>query len=1013
MTVFKRLVPSLLFALFIAFELCGSTLWVPMLSAESPVSTEQKNVEQTIESLKQLYLKTVTLNWLGDSRKADFLQTLLGTFDKDLQRNFQANITGDYKSVILQNYSLVADSHVQFLLEWASSNEYRNAGTLINMIHSIEPVECEHAYIPVLRALKKRVDFAVVQERTQRNLELKGCIDDALITAFENPEDQFAFGEKLYKATDPEDIPIWWFDDRQYEIFTARPNEHIDSGAQLDLNTADPQELAQLSELTDGLACAIVTYREEHHGFNGVEELRYVPGFNEAMYEDIRPLVMVTPTVKPKKKWTVMVWLNADNNLEGAGLSDVNEMELVGSTRDLNIVVQIDRCKGHSTVEGNWSGARRYYVMKDEDQGNIRSPLIEDVGEADMASANELSAFGCWTVEHYPADRYMLVIWNHGSGWQGISSDDDSFYHLSTPEMTQAVTSIAKRMNELQPEKFRLDIVDHDACLMALIEVGYELEEAAEIFVASQQLEPGDGMPYDEYLAPLAANPDMETEALARLMVEKFVLSYVRNGSQNPGRRDIVTATQSAVRTSNLVPLVKAVDALAKRLLGDFQLYSKLRDENNYALSLIRAFKSNRENVDLYHLVASLQSAEDLPEDIHGLCQNIRDIMGWRFNGLDPMDRPKTVKSRTPGFVIWGINNWQVPPQDLWGPSGELYHSRYVRTPLENDGNGWYRAALTPFVEIDVVENGRRAKRLINTIDYQIVGKGGEKSEKRSFTRSKIQEYRVETAFPKSSPLIASAHTNGMANSHGINIYFPYPLDFARPYEELKFSKDTKWDELISKVPRYEARSKGLLCGPVLARRSGAASRYDDAVSGKGFTLDYLVDPAVYGWDFTRILKQYRDGFVIASGVSLNSFESDTIAPSGDELLSYVQGGGKLILFSRKEQESNRFNTFFSKIGCEFAASQQRESTITLCGTELTSTTGTKDGWKYFFGSVTMRPHDNVTRFIEDADGKCLGLYRRYGSGAIVYIGTRFASIDGAGFRKALMERALELLEVQ
>jgi len=630
-----------------------------------------------------------------------------------------------------------------------------------------------------------------------------------------------------------------------------------------------------------------------------------------------------------------------------------------------------------------------------------------------MASVNELATFGEWTVEHYPADRYMLVIWNHGSGWQGISSDDSSFYHLSTPEMTSAVTSIAQRINELQPEKEKLDIVDHDACLMAMIEVGYELSDSVEIFLASQELEPGDGMPYDDYLTPLAADPDMETENLAKIMVEKFILSYSRDGSQTSDDEDITTATQSAVRTKNLIPLVQAVDKLAKRLLGDFKLYSKLREENNRSLSQLRAFKDNRENADLYHLVASLQAAKGLPEDIKELCQNIRNLMGWRFKGLDPMDRPRTVKSKTPGFVLWGINGWQLPPEDLFGPTGELYHSRYVRTPLEEQSNGWYRASLTPFVQINAIKDGRRHNQLINTIEYQIIEKDGTKGEKRTINRSKTQEYRIETNFPKSSPLIASGHTQGMANSHGINIYFPYPLDFARPYEELKFSRDTKWDELISKIPQFEAQSKGLLCGPVLARRSHAVSRYDDALTNRGFKLDKLRDPAVFAWDYTSILNQYKDGFVIASGVSLNSFESENIAPSGDELLSYVQGGGKLILFSRKEQESNRFSNFFRKIGCEFSAAVQRESEITLSGTELSSTTGKKDGWKYFSGSVAMRPFSDATRFIDTSDGQCLGIYKRYGSGGIVYIGTRFASIDDENFRQALIERALELLGVQ
>ena len=69
--------------------------------------------------------------------------------------------------------------------------------------------------------------------------------------------------------------------------------------------------------------------------------------------------------------WTILVFVNGDNDLEAAGLDDVNEMEQVGSTADVNIVVQFDRSPGHSTSDENWSGARRYYVEADDDTTSI------------------------------------------------------------------------------------------------------------------------------------------------------------------------------------------------------------------------------------------------------------------------------------------------------------------------------------------------------------------------------------------------------------------------------------------------------------------------------------------------------------------------------------------------------------------------------------------------------------------------------------------------------------------
>ncbi len=42
-----------------------------------------------------------------------------------------------------------------------------------------------------------------------------------------------------------------------------------------------------------------------------------------------------------KYKWTIMVYVDGDNNLEGAGIDDINEMELAGSTNEVAIIVYL------------------------------------------------------------------------------------------------------------------------------------------------------------------------------------------------------------------------------------------------------------------------------------------------------------------------------------------------------------------------------------------------------------------------------------------------------------------------------------------------------------------------------------------------------------------------------------------------------------------------------------------------------------------------------------------------
>jgi clostripain len=135
-------------------------------------------------------------------------------------------------------------------------------------------------------------------------------------------------------------------------------------------------------------------------------------------------------------EWTVMVYLDADNNLESAGIDDINEMEIVGSTTEVNIVVQVDRIPYSvlaSNNEGyaddisnsNWTTTRRYYITQDFDPVQINSQLKSDLGELNMGDSQTLIDFTNWATINYPARKYLLVIWNHGGGFRSLSLTKD------------------------------------------------------------------------------------------------------------------------------------------------------------------------------------------------------------------------------------------------------------------------------------------------------------------------------------------------------------------------------------------------------------------------------------------------------------------------------------------------------------------------------------------------------------------------------------------------------------
>jgi hypothetical protein len=270
-------------------------------------------------------------------------------------------------------------------------------------------------------------------------------------------------------------------------------------------------------------------------------------------------------------EWTVIVYLDADNNLESAGIDDINEMEIVGSTTDVNIVVQVDRIpysvlaannEGYldNISNSNWTSTRRYYITQDFDSVQINSQLISDLGELNMGDPQTLVDFANWAVANYPAKKYLLVIWNHGGGFRSpayttkdIAWDDTSGGDkITMSELEYALSAISTQMGK------KVDIVGMDACLMAMTEVAYQIKDYADILVTSEESEPNDGWPYDTILGQLVVNPTTSPEQLATDIVDKYIYSYPS-----------YDVTQSAIDLSHMDTLATQLSNLALAIMSD------------------------------------------------------------------------------------------------------------------------------------------------------------------------------------------------------------------------------------------------------------------------------------------------------------------------------------------------------------------------------------------------------------------------------------------------------------
>ena len=318
----------------------------------------------------------------------------------------------------------------------------------------------------------------------------------------------------------------------------------------------------------------------------------------------------IIPPVPEEAKWTVMVYLAAGNNLETVGIQDINEMEIIGSTKDVNIVVQMDRIPldvlndfglGHldDSSNNNWTGTRRYYITQDMNSEIISSKLKMDLGQKDMGDPETLKDFAQWAIQNYPAQRYMLVLWNHGGGFRSPETSRDICWdwnfgldsRITMPQLEDALSFISGQLGK------EIDIIGMDACYMGMIEVAYQVKDYAQIMVASEASVPGDGWQYDAVMESLVTNPNQNANQFASEIVDSYYHQYSGTGSN---------VTLSAIDLSQIDNLADQISGLAQAVINDSSVpkenYRDTRDSSQYYTGV------GFEYIDLKHLVNQLPS---------------------------------------------------------------------------------------------------------------------------------------------------------------------------------------------------------------------------------------------------------------------------------------------------------------------------------------------------------------------------------------------------------------------
>jgi hypothetical protein len=269
-------------------------------------------------------------------------------------------------------------------------------------------------------------------------------------------------------------------------------------------------------------------------------------------------IVSCTKAAETEKAYTVMVYL-VGSDLEsgkepseppqGAGSTNLDQMMKIGSSPNLNIVVQTGGAKRWVNPQVDAKSVQRWLIQKGEmvQQG-------EKLGPVDMGKPQTLQDFVIWAMKTYPAKKYFLDLWDHGGGSVGhtYGADENTENSLSLTDLKQALQNATTATGQ------KFELIGFDACLMANLETAHTMSPFSKYLVASEEVEPGGGWDYRIFLSAIEKNPNIDGLELGKAVAGSF------KSATQEAEPDAVGEITLSVTDLSLVPdVIKSLEALA------------------------------------------------------------------------------------------------------------------------------------------------------------------------------------------------------------------------------------------------------------------------------------------------------------------------------------------------------------------------------------------------------------------------------------------------------------------
>ena len=262
---------------------------------------------------------------------------------------------------------------------------------------------------------------------------------------------------------------------------------------------------------------------------------------------------------------TLMVYM-CGTDLEsqyGMGTADLKEMVSASIGSNVNLIVMTGGCKKWR-VNGISNSVNQIWQIKN---GQLHQ-LEGNAGNKAMTDPSNLSAFIRYCKQNFPANRNMLIFWDHGGG----SLSGYGYDERNTRSGSMSLTGIKQALTD---GGVLYDFIGFDACLMATTETALVCSSFADYLIGSEETEPGIGWYYTNWLNKLSANTSLSTLEIGKQICDDFVETCARSCAGQKATLSVVDLAE----LEKTVPedLTNFSTAASAKISSDYKTVAKAR----------------------------------------------------------------------------------------------------------------------------------------------------------------------------------------------------------------------------------------------------------------------------------------------------------------------------------------------------------------------------------------------------------------------------------------------------